>query len=214
MSVVYRNISVVDIVEFIHNIFLFYVILFIKGLLSILPDHLFECISSRMTVCEIDTVDSGCESEEEDIISGDESEDTEEEYNRALEKKLLSFLIESNIDKINKYKTPDYSGTYKINTAVVFKSKDNKINELIRITNKLFVWCRLFPKKLYCSDIIKLANLEDYIYENKNINIYLFLIVEEYNTGYNYKYIANLTTKKIIPSYKDIMFSRIQINSI
>ncbi len=206
VSIVYRNINIVDVVNFVRSIFTFYVILLIKFLLSNIPDHAFEFLSSKLLVCEIDTVSDS----DSDIDSLEENEEKKKEI---VEKKLLSFLIESNIDKTNKYKTPNGTGLYKINTAAAFKSKDNKIHELIRITNKLLLWCRLFPNKLYCNDIITLANLNNYVYENKNANIYLFLVVEEYETGYTYKYIANLTTKKIIPSYRDIMFSKIQIQS-
>jgi hypothetical protein len=211
MSIVYRNIHIVDVINFVQSIFAFYVILLIKFLLRNISDSAFELLSSRLLVCEIDTIidDSSDGDSEEECIN----KNADIEKKEILEKKLLSFLIESNVDKTNKYKTPNGLGLYKINTAIVFKSKDNKIYELIRITNKLLLWCRLFPNKLYCADIVNLANLNNYVYENKSTNIYLFLVVEEYETGYTYKYIANLTTKKIIPSYKDIMFSKIQIQS-
>lgn len=114
------------------------------------------------------------------------------------------------MNNLNKYKSSNGDGEYFVRTALVFRNYRNRVTCLVSVANKITVWCRLFSqRKLYVSDVLKMANVG--AVPACVADTYLFMIVEEVATGYNYKLLVNLKTKKYIPDYSDVMFSKICI---
>lgn len=199
-----------DVFIFIKSILVFYIISLFKFLLKCVPDLYLNYWMYVIEYSPIETIEDDVDDMDNDsdgYIS--DISDSEVDF-RNKELYSLNFLIESNVQRSNRYKSKNYCGLYKISTAIVFNYDGKKVSKFTHIKNKLLIWCSFFSKeKLYINDILYLSN-----YTNNKIakNTYIFLVLEEKDSGYMYKYLANLSTKKIIPSYKDIMFSKIQIS--
>lgn len=192
--------KIVDVLFFLKTIIVSYMICFFKYLLFTCPDGwLYILVSILGGYCYIDTyvdIDSSGEEEKENNIDV------------MREKEFLSFMLNINMDKINKYKSSNGDGEYFVRTALVFRNYKNRVTCLVSVANKIAVWCRLFSRwKLYVSDVLKMTNAD----MDCESDTYLFMIAEEVATGYNYKLLVNLKTKKYIPDYSDVMFSKICI---
>lgn len=189
-----------EVLFFLKTLFISYMISFFKYLLVICPDAWLSIPQALLGgYCYIDTYD--------DIDSSSEEEDYSDTAQRAKEKELLSFMLNINMDKINKYKSSSGDGEYYIRTAIVFRNNRGRVVDITTVLNKISIWCRLFsPRKLYVEDVLMLAGG---MYTS--VDKYLFMIVEEVVSGYSHKVIVNLSTKKYIPDYSDIMFSKICI---
>jgi hypothetical protein len=171
-----------------------------------MPDNSLTYLANAINYCSIETIKVEDESDG-DISDIDTDLSDQEVEHRTKELSSLNFLIESNVQRNNRYKAKNYCGYYNISTAIVFIYDGKNVRDFIHIKNKLLIWCGLLSKKkLYVNDVLYLAD------KQKAKNTYIFLVLEEKDSGYTYKYIANLSTKKIIPSYKSIIFSKIQIS--
>lgn len=192
--------KVADVLFFLKTMVVSYMVCFFKYILFTCPDSWLHILVFMLGgYCYIDT-----------YVGTDSSDEEEGENNIDVmsEKEFLSFMLNINMDKLNKYKSSNGDGEYFVRTALVFRNYKNRVTCLVSVANKITGWCRLFsPRKLYIGDVLKMANVD----MNCVTNTYLFMIVEEVASGYSYKLLVNLKTKKYIPDYSDIMFSKICI---
>ncbi len=206
---VYRNKyeNAIDILFFLKTLLIIYITHVFELLFRLTPNNFFEIPALWIKSCRIETEDCYSSSEEEEDIQNNNREIMETET------KMLSFMLSIDLNKLNKYKTSDGKGLYNIKTAIVFRNNRNRVCNIISINNKLTVWMRLFSNgKMFINDILNMANVYSINQmDTKLMNYYLFMIVEEIETGYSHKILANLTTKKYIPDYSDIMFSKVCI---
>jgi hypothetical protein len=228
--------AILNVFIFLHVWVLLVLNNFLKWLLDNFSNNSLRILSKVLNYSFIETIsqDNYISSSDESDESSDESEEDKEcsgyisgfecgKENHNLVRKIkgsnnlnasfLSFALDIDYSRHNKYRFQSDEGVYIIRSAFTFRKNNNKnwnnieynACNIISIDNKLTIWCRIIsPYKLYLDDIKRFAR-------EKDNNFYFFMILEELQSGFKHKLLIDVAKKITLPERKSIMFSKISI---